>query len=78
MKYIRTMTQQKLSFWLALYIGWFMNVPFFSGVSMVMLKSYRLERAFRCVELVAPFWSPSSCYVFCRCLAAVSGAFWRR
>ncbi|MRT49993.1 MULTISPECIES: kdo(2)-lipid A phosphoethanolamine 7''-transferase [Enterobacteriaceae] len=26
MKYIRTMTQQKLSFWLALYIGWFMNV----------------------------------------------------
>jgi KDO II ethanolaminephosphotransferase len=25
MKYIKTMTQQKLSFWLALYIGWFMN-----------------------------------------------------
>ena len=29
MKYIRTMTQQKLSFWLALYIGWFMNVAVF-------------------------------------------------
>lgn len=26
MNYIRTMTQQKVSLWLALYIGWFMNV----------------------------------------------------
>ncbi|WP_142503140.1 kdo(2)-lipid A phosphoethanolamine 7''-transferase [Klebsiella sp. 2680] len=29
MKYIKTMTQQKLSFWLALYIGWFMNAAVF-------------------------------------------------
>ena len=29
MKYIRTMTQQTLSIWLALYIGWFMNVAVF-------------------------------------------------
>ena len=29
MNYIRTMTQQKVSLWLALYIGWFMNVAVF-------------------------------------------------
>lgn len=29
MKYIKTMSQQKLSFWLALYIGWFMNAAVF-------------------------------------------------
>ena len=29
MKYIKTMTQLKLSIWLALYIGWFMNAAVF-------------------------------------------------
>ncbi|CDL22813.1 Phosphoethanolamine transferase specific for the outer Kdo residue of lipopolysaccharide [Klebsiella pneumoniae IS53] len=49
MKYIRTMTQQKLSFWLALYIGWFMNVAvFFPAFRWLCSRVHFLERAFRC------------------------------
>ncbi len=79
MKYIRTMTQQKLSFWLALYIGWFMNIAVFSGVSMVMLKSSLSGKGFPVSLNWSPrSLSPSSCYVCCHCLVAASGAFWRR
>ena len=74
MKYIKTMTQLKLSIWLALYIGWFMNAAVFFRRFEGYAQEFTIWKGLSgAVELIGTFLVTFFLLRICRCLAGGSG-----
>lgn len=79
MRYIKSITQQKLSFLLAIYIGLFMNGAVFYRRFGSYAHDFTVWKGISAVvELAATVLVTFFYCVFFRCLAAVAGVFWRR
>lgn len=79
MRYIKSITQQKLSFLLAIYIGLFMNGAVFYRRFGSYAHDFTVWKGISAVvELAATVLVTFFYYVFFRCLAAAVGVFWRR
>lgn len=77
MRYIKSMTQQKLSFLLALYIGLFMNCAVFYRRFGSYAQEFTIWKGLSAVvELGATVLV--TYFVFFHCLADASGVCWPR
>lgn len=79
MRYIKSITQQKLSFLLAIYIGLFMNGAVFYRRFGSYAHDFTVWKGISAVvELTATVLVTFFYYVFFRCFTAAVGVFWHR
>lgn len=77
MRYIKSMTQQKLSFLLAIYIGLFMNCAvFYRRFGSYVQEFTALKGISAVVELAGTVLVTFFYFVFCLCLVGGPGAYW--
>ncbi len=78
MRYIKSMTQQKLSFLLAIYIGLFMNCAVFFRRFSGYAHDFTVWKGLSAVvELAGTVLVTFFYYAFSLCLAAAPGGSWQ-